>query len=156
MKKPPLIHSSRARRLLGKARHIVLVQLQPAERRRRIDAQHRAEAVVRQMEGQLLAEVGVGEPVAIGDGEMLGIAQMAFGGAGDPRTGHRRSTGMRHGHFPIGRQAGLVVADGTAAQVDGEIGVLAGEVEEVGCRSRRRGSRRRERSGESPTGRSSP
>jgi hypothetical protein len=59
-----------------------------------------AEAAVPEMEAELVAEVGVGQAVAVGDAEMLGCAQVAGSRACDSGAGHGRRARERHGHQP--------------------------------------------------------
>src|SRR3954454_7287771 len=83
--------------LLGEAGAAVLVQGQPAELRRRLHAQDRAEPAVADMEAQLVGEVGVGEAIAVGHAEMLRLAQVAPCRPGQSGAGHRADAGERHG-----------------------------------------------------------
>ena len=77
------------------------IDLELAEPRGRVDSQDGAQPSLLEMEPVLLGEVGVGHAVAVGDGEMAGVAEVLGGRAADPGPGHGQLAGVGQGHLPV-------------------------------------------------------
>lgn len=108
------------------------VGLEFTESRGWVDAEDGSDSLVFKMEGVFVGEVGVGEAIAVGDGESCGVGEVTGGGACDARARHGQFAGVGKRDGPV-----LVMVDGVHGEViglelDREVGVHGGVVQKIG------------------------
>jgi hypothetical protein len=119
-------------RFLGKFDNLVVIQLQFAEARGRVDAEHGTDFFLREVKAKLLAQIHVSHAIAVGDCEVLGVAQIFLCSARYPTPGHRQGARVSKRNGPI-----LLVIDFmdlyvVRLQFDREIAVHGWIIEKIG------------------------
>ena len=102
-----------------------------AKARGRVYAEYRADLAMAQMIIEFGAEIGVGQPVAIGYRVMLCIAEIARDSPRDPPAGHRQLTGIGEGDLPVTGMIDAVHFDRVGLQLDSDVAVPGIEIQKV-------------------------
>ena len=83
------------------------------------------------MEPVLLGQVGVGHAIAVGDGELAGVAQVLGGRAADPGPGHGQLAGIGQGHLPVLFVVDRMDREVVRLELDGEVTVHRCIIQEI-------------------------
>jgi len=117
--------------LLGELDDAVAFHFDFAEAGRRVDAEDGAKLLLRKVAAEFFCKIGIGQTVAIGDGELFGVAKIFARRLGGAAAGHVFFAGEGERDFPVEFALLFVDDDLIGLEVDGGVGVAQVEVAEI-------------------------
>jgi len=99
--------------------------------RRRVYPEHRAELAAAEVKIELGREIRIGQSVAIGHREVLGVAEIARRRLGDASASHCQLAGIGQRHLPVAAVIDAVYVERIGPQIDRHIAVHRVEIQEV-------------------------